>query len=117
MGAKMIADNEGTIVTVLDEADAQYGNVHHKYLITDKKENILCEINFQHGPISEKGVNGVQHLELLQVIQHRLDVLQRGPFSSPVNEATCGFIGAAIASEQTRTRRRTEAGVEGTMKR
>jgi hypothetical protein len=117
MNTKLVADNEETRVIVLDKADAQYGNVHHKYSITDKSGNVLCEINFQHGPVLERGVNGIQHLELLQVIQHRLDTLQQGLFPSPVNDVACGFVGAVIASEQTRTRRRTIAGVEGKMKK
>lgn len=110
---QVITNNPNTQVIVLDEPDPQAGGACHKYAVTDNKGNVLLEINFQHGPVQENGVNGVQHTDLLAIIQHRLDSFQKGPFASAVNEVTAGFIGAALASERTRTRRRTLAGVEG----
>ncbi len=71
----------------------------------------------------EKVVERDKHDALLQkplagfwrrITQFAVDCFQRGPFASPVNEVTCGAVGAAIASENTRTRRRQLAGVEGT---
>ena len=92
------------------------GGAHHHYQIVETASGrILGEINLQLGPEGEAGVNGVQHVDLLAIIQHRLDCFQRGPFASPVNEVTCGAVSAAIASENTRTRRRQLAGVEGTL--
>lgn len=103
-----------TVVTVCDAPDPDAGGACHQYKITDNLGNLLGRVDFQHGPIGEKGVNGVQHVDLLAIVQHRLDCFQRGPFSSASNEVTSGFVGAAIASEDTRTRRRKAAGVEGT---
>lgn len=91
------------------------GGAHHCYQIVETATGaILGEVNLQLGPEKEAGVLGVQHVDLLAIVQHRLDCFQRGPFASPVNEVTCGFVSAAIASENTRTRRRELAGVEGT---
>jgi len=92
------------------------GGARHRYQIveTGNLGRVLGEISLQLGPEGEAGINGVQHVDLLAIVQHRLDCFQRGPFASPVNEVTCGAVSAAIASENTRTRRRALAGVEGT---
>lgn len=54
MKPEMIINNRKTKIFVVDEADAKYGNVHHKYSVTDENGETLCEINFQHGPIPER---------------------------------------------------------------
>lgn len=114
----LIHETTTTTIHVVDEADPHAGGAFHRYQIRNSETGqILCEIDFQHGPVGEAGVNGVQHVDLLHIVQHRLDSFQRGPFASPTNEVTCGFVGAAIASEGTRTRRRNEAGVEGTSRK
>ena len=102
--------------TILATDQPGPGGAHHRYQIveTGNLGRVLGEINLQLGPEGEAGVNGVQHVDLLAIVQHRLDCFQRGPFASPINEVTCGAVGAAIASENTRTRRRQLAGVEGT---
>ena len=110
---KLIADNTTTKVFVTDEPNASYGGACHKYVVTDKDNNVLQEIAFQEGPIGEQGVNGIQGVDLLQICLHRMDSFQAGPFASSINEVTAGFLAAAIGSEGTRTRRRVEAGVEG----
>lgn len=106
-----------THVNVLDDPDQEAGGACHEYEITADDGTVLGKVSFQHGPVGEKGVNGVQHVDLLAIIQHRLDSFQRGPFSSAVNEVTCGFVGGAIVSEGIRTRRREVAGVEGTSRK
>ena len=101
--------------TVLATDQPGPGGAHHNYAIVETATGrLLAEINLQLGPEGEAGINGVQHVDLLAIVQHRLDCFQRGPFASPVNEVACGAISAAIASENTRTRRRQLAGVEGT---
>lgn len=91
------------------------GGAHHQYHVIDTASGeTLANIPLQLGPEQEAGINGVQHVDLLAIVQHRLDCFQRGPFASPVNEVTCGAVSAAIASENTQTRRRALAGVEGT---
>lgn len=92
-----------------------HGGAYHEYLIVDSATGApIASVSFQNGPEGEYGINGVQHVDLLAIIQHRMDCFQRGQFASPVNEVTCGAVSAAIASENTRTRRRALAGVEGT---
>jgi len=103
-----------TTVVAVDNPDPNAGGACHAYHVLSKHGSILASIHFQYGPIGEVGVNGVQHADLLAIIRDRLDHFQRGSFASPTNEVTCGFVSAALASEETRTRRRALAGVEGT---
>ncbi len=101
--------------TVLGIDEPGPGGAHHRYQVVETAtRRVLAEISMQFGPEGENAINGVQHVDLLAIVQHRLDCFQRGPFASPVNEVTCGAVSAAIASEGTRTRRRAAAGVEGT---
>jgi hypothetical protein len=113
MSKTFLAETASTVIYILDDPDPNAGGACHEYLVEDGSGNELCRINFQHGPIGEAGVNGIQHADLLLIIQHRLDCFQRGAFASAVNEVTAGAVGAALASEGTRTRRRSLAGVEG----
>lgn len=114
---RVIHETEHTVIVAADAPDPKAGGACHQYKVRDRNGDVLCFVSFQHGPIAEAGVNGVQHVDLLAIIRDRLDSFQRGPFSSPVNEVTCGLVSAAIASEETRTRRRQIAGVEGTNKK
>ena len=111
---KEIYQTSHTIVNVLDTRDPNAGGACHEYAITHKNGRELCRISFQHGPVGVGNVNGIQHVDLLAILRHRLDCFQDGVFSSTVNEVTCGFIADGMGSEETRTRRRKLAGVEGT---
>ena len=112
---RLVHATEHTLVYAIDAPDPKAGGACHTYVVRDRDDGTnLCSISFQHGPIAEAGVNGVQHVDLLAIVLDRLDHFQRGPFASPINEVTAGAVGAAIASEGTRTRRRQLAGVEGT---
>ncbi len=108
-----IYETEHTTVHAVDQQDENAGGAHHRYEVRDQDGAVLLAVSLQHGPLKECGVNGVQHVDLLAIVQHRLDSFQAGPFSSATNEVSSGFVGAAIAAEGTRTRRRTSAGVEG----
>lgn len=112
---RTIHATEHTLIVATDVPDPKAGGACHNYEIRDRRTSeVLGHVHFQHGPIGEAGVNGVQHVDLLAIIRDRIDCFQRGPFASPINEVTCGHVGAALASEETRTRRRSLAGVEGT---
>lgn len=111
---RIIHTTDHTIVLAVDDPDPAAGGACHAYEVRCRATGRHLElIRFQHGPIGEHGVNGLQHIDLLAIIRDRLDCFQRGSFASPINEVTAGAIGAAMASEDTRTRRRALAGVEG----
>lgn len=109
---RTIHKTTNTEVRVLDLPDPKAGGACHQYEVLSQDGTVLCTVNFQHGPVKESGVNGVQAVDLLAILLHRMDCFQSGPFSSPTNEVTAGFLAAAIASEGTRERR--VAAVEGT---
>jgi hypothetical protein len=112
---RIIHENTSTIVAALDGPGP--GNASHDYQVRDAKTGgVLLTLHFQKGPIGESGINGVQHADLLRIIEDRLDGFQSGAYASATNEVTCGFVSAAIASDETRTRRRWRAGTEGTSK-
>lgn len=119
--ARIVLQTETTTVLAVD--GPTHGGACHVYevrAVTPAEHpaggDLLATITFQHGPIKEYGVNGVQHVDLLAIIRHRLDGFQSGPFASGVNDVTRGFIDAAMASDATRTRLRELAGTEGTSK-
>jgi hypothetical protein len=115
---RLVATTDTTTVVAVD--GPTHGNACHVYEVRTKSTadgfEVLATSTFQPGPIKEHGVNGVQHADLLAIIRDRLDFFQTGPFKSPGNEVTAGFVSAAIASEDNRTRRRVLAGTEGTSK-
>lgn len=113
---RVVHITDHTVIVATDQPDPKAGGACHVYEVRDNHGVVRGRIFFQHGPIGEAGVNGIQHTDLLAIIRDRLDCFQRGPFASPINEVTCGFVSAAIASEETRTRRRQLANVEGTNK-
>lgn len=111
---RIVYQSENTTVVAIDQPS--HGNACHLYEVRDPMGDQLCTINFQKGPIKEHGVNGAQHADLLAIVRDRLDGFQSGPFASGTNEVTRGFVDAAMASDNTRTRLRTAAGTEGTSK-
>jgi hypothetical protein len=105
-------------ITVLDEQG--HGNACHKYEIgwgsapDDISQANPCYIKFQDGPINEVGVNGISHEALLAIVQDRLEGFQSGPYSCESNWLALEAIKEAIDALQTRTKERTDRGVEGT---
>lgn len=100
------------------------GGANHKYLITGPEVDYGggvgtaprwgVNINFQDGPIKEKGVNGVTNEALLAIVQDRLEGFQRGRFACEENAAALTAVMSAQAILASRTSRRESAGVEGT---
>ena len=72
-------------------------------------------ISFQHGPIAEVGVNGIDNESLLAIVADRLEAFQRGPFACTENHAALGYVAAALGALKARTHNRQKRGVEGTL--
>lgn len=98
-------------ISVIDEPGA--GGACHQYSIGDKALR-LCEINFQNGPIKEKGVNGVTQEALLAIVIDRLRGFQAGQYACQDNEEALRFVEYALFSLQRRTQARIQKGIEGT---
>lgn len=114
--SKWIYQDEHTRLLVLDDPDPDAGGACHDYVVIDRgaeEQAILNEIGFQHGPIVEAGINGMQHIHLLHAIRHRLECFQAGPFASDLNAECLAGVEAALAADMARTAGRQAAGVEG----
>lgn len=73
-----------------------------------------CTLLFQNGPIGEVGVNGITNEALLAILVDRLTGFQSGPHQCSENEVALSLLVAAKRVLAARTRRRVEAGTEGT---
>ena len=92
------------------------GNANHEYIVAHagkEPRDAICVINFQNGPVGEKGVNGVQNEDLLAVVIDRLAGFQAGKFRCQQNGIALVKIQEALFWLANRTAMRTARGVEG----
>lgn len=115
---------------VSSEDEKSQGNAHHHYRISgfDLDYNMVyddsdlpadtprnhVDIFFQHGPVTDSGVNGITQEVLLTIVLDRLRNFQAGPFSCKANACAITHIEEALHWLQQRTIERTRRGVEGT---
>lgn len=71
------------------------------------------EIKFQEGPIKEKGVNGCQMEEVIDILINRLSDFQKGDFACSENNMALKKLKEVLHMFELRTNRRSTAGVEG----
>jgi hypothetical protein len=120
---KVAGLNEVLTIEILDEPGA--GNACHDYLIVwplpNKPDGTLdagtCRVQFQNGPISEAGVNGISNEALLAIVEDRLRRFQSGEYACRENEVALYKIQEAMMWLQKQTRDRVARGVEGTSKK
>ena len=100
-------------------ADAP-GAACHLYYMGKAKDPIgrpageFGHVEFQNGPIGERGVNGCQNEDLLMIVVDRLRHFQKGKFVCRENALALTKIEEALHWLEARTKERTERGVEGT---
>ena len=115
-GHKINECNEAIKIAVMDEP-GQGGACHH-YLVTWPSKHSpvsgSCAIHFQNGPIKEVGTNGITQEALLAILIDRLQHFQTGPYACRENGNALDHLEAAQYTLLDRTRRRVEAGTEGT---
>lgn len=88
----------------------------HHFKVRDKdSKEVIAEINFQEGPIKEVGVNGVMNEELLSMIITRLEYFQQSKFACSENALALEYLELAMKALKSRTIRREQAGIEGTI--
>jgi len=73
---------------------------------------VSTELQFQHGPIGENGVNGIQNEPLLELLATRIEALDER-FPCDENKTAISRINQALDVLNQRTQRRREQGVEG----
>ena len=103
--------NEALTINVID--DPGQGNACHVYDILGCNPNNVT-IRFQNGPIKEAGVNGISKEALLAIVRDRLEGFQSGPYACKTNAHALVCVIGAMTALHSRTKERTERGVEGT---
>jgi len=104
--------NDVISIKVTDEPGA--GGANHRYEIGGFDEAPV--LNFQNGPINEKGVNGITQEVLLAIVADRLRSFQSGAYSCRENALALTKVEEAMHWLHKRTLDRMRRGVEGTHK-
>lgn len=104
--------NEALTVEALDEPGS--GGASHVYRVASANRSML--VQFQNGPIAEHGVNGISQEALLAIVADRLECFQTGPYACAENAMALTHVKLAMGQLASRTKDRTERGVEGTSK-
>ena len=109
-------------VYAVDEKGA--GGANHMYVISKVDETVwtcgnntigvLGEIQFQNGPRNVEGsIAGVLDTDLLEIVRHRLQSFQAGPFASRENACALTHIEEALMWMNRRVEDRIERNVLG----
>lgn len=90
------------------------GGAYHDYEILTLDNELLCLIQFQHGPLKDpNSIKGIQMEDLLAICIDRLECFQNGNFPCKENEIALQHCKEALKSLNERTKNRVERGVEG----
>lgn len=81
------------------------------YFVFDKKGGLLKRIEFQHGSVSEYGLNGVFNEDLINMVLDRLKHYQDSKFKCIENEKAIFHLEKALAILNERTKRRSDKGI------
>lgn len=101
------------------------GGANHRYVICKHGEtNWTCgnnsigvydDIRFQNGPRSdEDSIHGVCDQDLLEIVKHRLQCFQNGPFATEYNSRALEHLEIALMYLNRRVEDRIERNVLGT---
>lgn len=102
------------------------GGANHKYVISHEvfpvgkpiETHVVSEIKFQNGARKEEGnIAGVIDSDLLEIVRHRLQCFQAGPFASRENACALTHIEEALMWLNRRVEDRIERNVLGTYKK
>lgn len=103
-------------VFIADEAGP--GGGHHTYHIVSSNGDVilnLTEIQFQKGPRNiTESTQGVIDSDLLEIVRHRLQCFQAGPYASRENSVALTHIEEALMWMNRRVEDRIERNVLGT---
>ena len=100
------------------------GGAYHRYIICEHGETcwcdgsnsigVLADIQFQKGPRKEEdSQHGVIDTDLLEIVRHRLQCFQAGPYSSRENACALTHIEEALMWLNRRVEDRIERNVLG----
>lgn len=114
-------DANRAITLEADERNPGNGNASHRYDIHYLKGGRplsprAVQIEFQHGPIQEVGVNGITNEVLLAIVIDRLEGFQSSKWACVENDDALRSCREALEALESRTQKREARGVEGTHK-
>ena len=109
----IVPGDTGYCTVSADDRDPRCGNAAHEFIVTPDGGTPQI-IRFQHGPVKEHGVNGVQDSAVIAVLIERFEGFQAGNFACEANAAVLGHLRAALNANLQRTRDRVARQVEGT---
>jgi hypothetical protein len=118
-----LTPTDKAIAITADDRDP-VGNMSHRYnvAVVDPQPGGSSDLDlgqtlrFQHGPISEAGINGLTNETLLAILIDRLEGAQAGPFACVYNADALAACRTASERLADRTRDRMGRGVEGVYK-
>lgn len=97
------------------------GGAHHKYEIykydglIGGSSDLIGLVNFQKGPRhDEDSQQGIMDTDLLEIVRHRLQCFQAGPYSSEYNAKALEHLEIALMYLNRRVEDRIERNVLGT---
>ena len=117
LGAQLHHDGLGLndLITIhADDRDAaKGGNGSHRYTAT-MGDQVVADIQFQHGPRKVEGSTpGITEAALLAILIDRLEGFQAGPFACAENDHQLSLLREALAWTHARARERASRGVLG----
>ena len=113
-----IGTNKYTRVDTIDEPGV--GGACREYYIsqaagpTDVPVGEFGHVQFQNGPVKERGINGCHNEDLIAIVIHRLQGFQSGEFACDANAAALIKLQGALRILCARTYEREKRGVGGT---
>lgn len=113
--SRIFGETDRLYIRTLDEPDEVNGGVNHKFEIChqDTTEPVQT-IKMQHGAIKENGINGIQNVDLLNIVIDNLQHFQNGKFKCRENAIALTHLETALLWLNKRTADRKARGVEGT---
>jgi len=113
--SRIFGETERLYIKTLDEPDMKNGGVNHHFAICEQNSTEPLQIiKFQHGPIKENGINGIQNVDLLNIVIDNLQHFQKGKFFCRENDMAITKLEEALMWLNKRTAERVSRGVEGT---
>ena len=112
--SRIFGNTDNLYIKTLDEPMKINGGVNHHFAICKQNtDEVLQEIKFQKGAIKENGVNGIQNVDLLNIVIDNLQHFQQGVFACKENAIALNHIKTALMWLNKRTADRKARGVEG----
>ncbi len=101
-------------VLVLDQPHST-NKGHHLYQINTAEHELLQQLSFQNGPRKEiNSIQGILDTDLLEIVRHRLQSFQNGPFATRENAIALTHLEEALMWMNRRVEDRIEREVLGT---